>query len=87
MQSVLRNSYAKDLPELSKACLPSGFKKPEIILKNYELGEELGPRCPIWTWCAHSVVLSARKFFDELARATAQPWKTPLAAHRSGRNT
>ena len=42
MQSVLRNSYAKDLPELSKACLPSGFKKPEIILKNYELGEELG---------------------------------------------
>ena len=42
MQSVLRNSYAKYLPELSKACLPSGFKKPEIILKNYELGEELG---------------------------------------------
>ena len=42
MQSVLRNSYAKDLPELSKACLPSGFKKSEIILKNYELGEELG---------------------------------------------
>ena len=42
MQSVLRNSYAKDLPELSKECLPSGFKKSEIILKNYELGEELG---------------------------------------------
>ena len=42
MQSVLRNSYAEDLPELSKECLPSGFKKSEIILKNYELGEELG---------------------------------------------
>ena len=42
MQSVLRNSYAKHLPELSKKCLPSGFKKSEIILKNYELGEELG---------------------------------------------
>ena len=42
MQSPLRNSYAKDLPELSKECFPSGFKKSEIILKNYELGEELG---------------------------------------------
>ena len=42
MQSALRNSYAKDLPELSKKCFPPGFKKPEIILKNYELGEELG---------------------------------------------
>ena len=42
MQSALRNSYAKVLPELSRECFPSGFKKPEIILKNYELGEELG---------------------------------------------
>ena len=42
MQSALRNSYAKILPELSKECFPSGFKKSEIILKNYELGEELG---------------------------------------------
>ena len=42
MHSALRNSYAKVLPELSKECFPSGFKKPEIILKNYELGKELG---------------------------------------------
>ena len=42
MQSGLKNSYAQDLPELSKKCIPSGFQNSEIILKNYELGEELG---------------------------------------------
>ena len=42
MQSGLKNSYAHDLSELSKKCIPSGFQNSEIILKNYELGEELG---------------------------------------------
>ena len=32
MQPGLKNSYAQDLPELSKECIPSGFKNPEIIL-------------------------------------------------------
>ena len=42
MQPGLKNSYAQDLPELSKECIPSGFQNSEIILKNYKLGEELG---------------------------------------------
>ena len=42
MQTSLKNSYAQDLPELVKACTPLGFQKSEIILKNYELGDELG---------------------------------------------
>ena len=42
MQPGLKNSFAQDLPELSKKCIPSGFQNSEIILKNYELGEELG---------------------------------------------
>ncbi len=36
------NSYAEELHEISEKCLPQGFKKAEIILKNYSLAEELG---------------------------------------------
>ena len=36
------NSYAKELHEISEKCSPEGFKKAEIILKNYSLAEELG---------------------------------------------
>ncbi len=42
MQLDIKNSYAHDLPELSKECLPFGFQKSEILIKNYELAEELG---------------------------------------------
>ena len=36
------NSYAEELHEISEKCPPEGFKKAEIILKNYSLAEELG---------------------------------------------
>ena len=36
------NSYAKELHEISEKCSPKGFKKAEMILKNYSLAEELG---------------------------------------------
>ena len=36
------NSYAEELHEISEKCSPEGFKKAEIILKNYSLAEELG---------------------------------------------
>ena len=36
------NSYAKELHEISEKCPPKGFKKAEMILKNYSLAEELG---------------------------------------------
>ena len=36
------NSYAEELHEISEQCPPHGFKKAEIILKNYPLAEELG---------------------------------------------
>ena len=38
----IMNSYAEELHEISEKCLPQGFKKAEIILKNYPLAEELG---------------------------------------------
>ena len=36
------NSYAEELYEISEKCPLHGFKKAEIILKNYPLAEELG---------------------------------------------
>tara|TARA_B100001250_G_C19793648_1_gene787742 strand:- start:861 stop:2309 length:1449 start_codon:yes stop_codon:yes gene_type:complete len=36
------NSYAKELSEICKRCVPVGFPKSEILLKNYSLAEELG---------------------------------------------
>ncbi len=36
------NSYAKELHEISEKCPPKGFKKAEMVLKNYSLAEELG---------------------------------------------
>ena len=39
MQSGLKNSFAQDLPELSKKCIPSGFQNSEIILKNYDFDD------------------------------------------------
>ena len=36
------NSYAEELHEISEKCPPEGFKKAEMILKNYSLAEELG---------------------------------------------
>ena len=36
------NSYAKELHEISEKCSPKGFKKAEMVLKNYSLAEELG---------------------------------------------
>ena len=38
----IMNSYAEELHEISEKCPPKGFKKAEIILKNYSLAEELG---------------------------------------------
>ncbi|RZO25851.1 MAG: YdiU family protein [SAR86 cluster bacterium] len=38
----IMNSYAEELHEISEKCPPEGFKKAEIILKNYSLAEELG---------------------------------------------
>ena len=32
------NSYAKELYEISEKCPPKGFKKAEILLKNYTVG-------------------------------------------------
>ena len=36
------NSYAKELHEISEKCPPEGFKKAEMVLKNYSLAKELG---------------------------------------------
>ena len=33
----LNNSYAKELYEISEKCIPTGFKKAEFLLKNYDL--------------------------------------------------
>ena len=37
-----KNSYAKELHEICERCVPSGFNKSEIVLKNYILAKELG---------------------------------------------
>ena len=42
MLENLQNSYALQLPELSKKCLPSNFNESQILLRNYELGQKLG---------------------------------------------
>ena len=36
------NSYAKELNEICEKCMPAGFLKPEFLIKNYRLAEELG---------------------------------------------
>jgi len=36
------NSYAEELYEISEKCPPKGFKKAEILLRNYSLAKELG---------------------------------------------
>ena len=36
------NSFAKELNEICKKCIPAGFLKSEFILKNHNLAEELG---------------------------------------------
>ena len=36
------NSYAKELNEICEKCIPLGFDKSEIILKNYNLAKDLG---------------------------------------------
>ena len=36
------NSYAEELYEISEKCHPKGFKKAEILLRNYSLAKELG---------------------------------------------
>ena len=38
----LKNSYAKELHEISEKCIPAGFKQAEFLLKNYKLAEKLG---------------------------------------------
>ena len=38
----LNNSYAEELHEISKKCIPTGFKQAEFLLKNYDLAEKLG---------------------------------------------
>ena len=38
----LKNSYAKELHEISEKCIPTGFKQAEFLLKNYDLAEKLG---------------------------------------------
>jgi len=42
MLKNLKNSYAEELPELSKRCLPRNFENSKILLRNYKLGNELG---------------------------------------------
>jgi len=42
MLKDLKNSYAEELPELSKRCLPRNFENSKILLRNYKLGNELG---------------------------------------------
>ena len=37
-----KNSYVKELHEICERCVPSGFNKSEIVLKNYILAKELG---------------------------------------------
>ena len=36
------NSYAKELNEICEKCIPAGFLKPEFLLKNHRLAEDLG---------------------------------------------
>ncbi len=38
----LKNSYAKELHEISEKCIPTGFRQAEFLLKNYDLAEKLG---------------------------------------------
>ena len=38
----LKNSYAKELHEISEKCIPTGFGQAEFLLKNYDLAEKLG---------------------------------------------
>ena len=38
----LKNSYAKELHEISEKCMPTGFRQAEFLLKNYDLAEKLG---------------------------------------------
>ena len=38
----LKNSYAKELHEISEKCIPTGFKQAEFLLKNYDLAEKFG---------------------------------------------
>ena len=38
----LKNSYAKELHEISEKCIPAGFKQAEFLLKNFKLAEKLG---------------------------------------------
>ena len=40
MLENLQNSYALQLPELSKKCLPNNFNDSQILLRNYELGQK-----------------------------------------------
>ena len=37
-----RNSFAEELPHLCKKTIPTSFSNAEILLKNYDLGQELG---------------------------------------------
>ena len=37
-----KNSYADELQSLCERCFPSPFEKSKVLLKNYELAEELG---------------------------------------------
>ena len=37
-----RNSYSKKLSEICEICSPKGFSKSKMLLKNYDLGKELG---------------------------------------------
>ena len=38
----LKNSYAKELHEISEKCIPTGFRQAEFLLKNYDLAEKFG---------------------------------------------
>jgi len=38
----LKNSYAKELHEISEKCIPTGFRQAKFLLKNYDLAEKLG---------------------------------------------
>ncbi len=37
-----KNSYATDLKDICEKCMPTGFSNSEILLKNYDLAEEIG---------------------------------------------
>ena len=68
----IMNSYAEELHEISEKCPPHGFKKAEIILKNYPLAEALGFDKDYGDHTAQDA-LGLRSFMETLSSSDKEP--------------